>query len=177
MDKVILNEEALFYGFVNCPKGFEIDRNEIKHNIMWGYIDNKDLNKYPVEHCLPLDYFNNYIKDFFRQKIKWKFNIIFKERFSYILKQEENVSIKDDTNPLDFINSPDYTLIYGVELEDFSSNLIIHHNVKRIPNCTWTIPMQNNKFILFPSHLKYEITKNKSKLNSFYLVQTYQELR
>jgi len=39
MEKIILNEEAVHFGKVNCPKGFEINREDIKYEIMNGYID------------------------------------------------------------------------------------------------------------------------------------------
>ena len=177
MHKVILNEESIFFDFVNSPKNFEINRDEIKHGIMYGYINNKNLNQYPVDHCLPLDYFEEYIQHFFTQKINYEFNIVLRNKYGFLLKQDESVSLKNDINILDLKHSPDYTLIYGVELEDMSSNLIVHHNNKKIPNCTWTIPMQNNKFIIFPSHLNYEITKNMSKINGCYLIQTYYEMK
>ena len=44
-----------------------------------------------------------------------------------------------------------------------------------MPKFTWTIPIQNNKFIIFPAHLDYAITANTSKLNGYYLIQTLDE--
>lgn len=180
MKKVILNQEVLYYDFVNCPKGYEIDRHQIRHEMMWGYLNSKKehptLTQYPMRHCLSFDYLGEYIRDFLGQFVEHQFKLVFKQRFGYILKQDEYVASRNDIDILDIKASPVYTLVYGVELEDHSSNLIIHHNIKKTPNCTWSIPMQNNKFIIFPSHLNYEITSNNSKLNSFYLIQTYDEV-
>lgn len=178
MEKVILNEEAVHFGKVNCPEGFEINREEIKYEIMNGYIDNKDkfLNQYPVGHCIHLDYLNSYIDDFFRLKEKNKSALCLKETFSFILKQDEKIEKRNYFNVFDIPSSPVYTLIYGVELEDFSSELIIYYNNKRTPGLKNYFPLENNKFVMFPSHLNFEITENKSKLNAFYLINNYFEI-
>ena len=177
MYKSILNEEAVYYDFINCPKGFEINREKIKHGIMYGYINNKHVQnkQYPVEHRLHLDYLNSYITDFVKLKENFKLEIFLKEKFSYILNHNEKIERKNHFDSFNIQNSPTYVLIYGIELEEKSSNLIIHHSYKKTPNSTRTIPMQNNKFIMFPAHLDYEITNNTSKLNGFYLVNLYHE--
>ena len=178
MEKVILNEEALYHGYVKCPKGYEIDREQIKYQIMKGYIRNRDSlhNRYEVEHTKELNFFDSYINDFFSLKHEGKLNLVFKNRSSFILKEGEKRDKRNDVNVFDIPGSPVYTLIYGIELEDFSSDLIIHYKYKKTPNRIWRIPLENNKFIIFPSHLNYEITKNNSKLNSFYLMNYYFEV-
>jgi|TARA_R110002012_G_scaffold307107_2_gene512421 hypothetical protein len=175
MEKVILNEEILYYGYVKCPKGYEIDRESIKYQMMYSYLNNKDKQRFTFDHTIHLDYLGAYIRDFHYQKVNYEYTLVNKEISAVILKQGESTKRKNEIDPFDIKNSPTYVLVYGVELEDNSSNVIVHYNRLKMPKCTWTIPIQNNKFIIFPAHLDYEITANTSKLNGYYLIQTLDE--
>ena len=41
MQKVVLSKISLIHGPVNMPKGFEIDRDKIKNDIIKSFIDKK----------------------------------------------------------------------------------------------------------------------------------------
>ena len=179
MYKEILNEEAVYYGGVNCPKGYEIHREQIKYAMMYGYLEKSKNKKTPVQplnHTIHLSFLNSYIRDFFKLQQKGKSSLVLKESFSFILKQDDNIQKNNYFNPYDIEGSPVYTMIYGVELENKSSEVIIYHNNKKRVNLHARYPLKNNCFVMFPSHLNFEITKNISKLNGFYLVNNYFEI-
>jgi hypothetical protein len=75
-------------------------------------------------------------------------------------------------DPVDLRNSPDYTLVYGVDIEDNSCELIIEYDDNRRKNRTWHLPIKNNHFVMFPATLiNICITENKSrqiKYNTYY---------
>jgi len=179
MKKDILNEEAVFYGEVKCPKGYEINREQIKYAMMYGYLTkskNKKSTIQPLTHTIHLSFLNRYICDFFNLKQKNASSLVLKDAFSYILKQDEKTEKRNFFNPYDINGSPVYTMIYGVELENESSSLIVYHNNKKHKNLHKFYPLKNNHFVIFPSHLDHEVTKNMSKLNGFYLVNNYFEI-
>lgn len=71
-------------------------------------------------------------------------------------------------NPLNLKNSPDYTWIYGVDVQKDSCELVIEYDDNRRKGRTWHIPLENNKFIIFPSTHRYFISKNKgAQMNVF----------
>ena len=43
MEKITLSEIPLIYGPIDMPKGFDIDRNKIKNDIILSFIDNKRI--------------------------------------------------------------------------------------------------------------------------------------
>ena len=106
---------------------------------------------------------------------------------NYGLKHEEDVAITGglgrdrdlQKQPLnkrelkDLKNSPDYTCIYGVDVAKDSCELVIEYDDNRRKNRTWHIPLENNKFIIFPSTQRYFISQNKSKQMNIFLTMTY----
>ena len=51
-------------------------------------------------------------------------------------------------DPVDLRHSPDYTLIYGVNVNEDSSKCIIEYDDNRRKNRTWHLPLKNNHFIM-----------------------------
>ena len=43
MDKIILSEQGLYYGDVNMPKGFEIDREKFQEDILISQLKNSEI--------------------------------------------------------------------------------------------------------------------------------------
>ena len=79
MYKEILNEEAVYYGGVNCPKGYEIHREQIKYAMMYGYLEKSKNKKTPVQplnHTIHLSFLNSYISDFFKLQQKGKSSLV-----------------------------------------------------------------------------------------------------
>ena len=72
MQKKVLSEIDLYYGKVDMPKGYEIDRVKIKNDIINSYITDQGLtdNKrshaytdYKVPFSQPLQWMQDYVRD------------------------------------------------------------------------------------------------------------------
>jgi len=73
----------------------------------------------------------------------------------------------------DLINSPDYTLVYAVDVVDNSSKLMINYDDNKRKGMRWEFPIMNNSFFIFPSNQEYYITENNSKNLNVYLTINY----
>ena len=75
-------------------------------------------------------------------------------------------------DPVDLRNSPDYTMLYGVNVKECSVR--IHYDDNRRKGRSWDIPLKNNQFIIFPSTNMYYITNNQKDSLNFILTSTYE---
>ena len=67
MQKKVLTEQSLFYGDVNMPKGFEINRNELAH-----YTLHTELTEKEFPFSRTWDMLNTYVKEHINLKHKIK---------------------------------------------------------------------------------------------------------
>ena len=158
MQKKVLSEVALYYGDVAMPKGFEIDRDKLQSDILSSNINNK---KFPYSR--EWDKLNTYLREHIN--VEYGFQLINKETWGNVYKPKEVSIPLLNIDPVDLRNSPDYTLLYGVNVKDCSVR--IHYDDNRRAGRSWDIPLKNNQFIMFPSMQMYYITNNqKDSLNS-----------
>tara|TARA_R110000824_G_scaffold8482_1_gene38582 strand:+ start:431 stop:946 length:516 start_codon:yes stop_codon:yes gene_type:complete len=158
MQKKVLSEIGLYYGQVEMPKGFEIDRNKLQEDILTSQINNKD---FPFSK--EFDKLHTYLREHIN--LEYNFQLIHKETWGTIYKPKEISIPLLHIDPVDLRNSADYVLLYGVDVKDCSVR--IHYDANRRAGRSWDIPLTNNKFIMFPSMQMYYITNNqKDSLNS-----------
>ena len=181
MDKVVLSEISLTYGEVKTPKGFEIDRKSIKNDIVSSYVEknrvsnnDKDFsyNDYKLNFSQKIGWLLDYIRDHFAEK--YKQSLINKNIFGNVYSPSEVSLCRNNVDPVDLRNSPDYTLIYIVDCEKESCQLVIEYDDNRRKGGTWHVPVKNNHFYLFPSTQKYFFTENKSEKLNVILTVTYE---
>ena len=165
MQKQVLSEQSLYYGKVNMPKGWDIDRNKLTTVILQSILHKKDL---PFSRTL--DMLNTYIRDHIN--CDFGFNLINKNMSGYIFKPQEISVPIFDTDPVDLRNSPDYTFLYGVNTTDCIVR--IHYEDNRRKGRSWDIPLENNKFIMFPSTNMYYLTNNQTEKLNFIIKITYE---
>ena len=67
-------------------------------------------------------------------------------------------------------------MVYGLDIQKNSCALIIEWETNRKYNLNWTIPMENNKFIIFPSGLNYRFNKNISQNLNIIFSAAYSEI-
>ena len=77
-----------------------------------------------------------------------------------------------NADPVDLKNSPDYTLLYGVKVNNCSVK--IHYDDNRRRGRSWDIDLTDNKFIMFPSINMYHITNNQKDSLNFIQTITYE---
>ena len=158
MQKKVLSEIALYYGDVAMPKGFEIDRDKLQSDILKSQINNKEF-----PYSREWDKLNTYLREHIN--VEYGFQLVNKETWGNVYKPKEISIPLLNIDPVDLKNSPDYTLLYGVNVKECSVR--IHYDDNRRAGRSWDIPLKNNQFIMFPSTQMYYITNNqKDSLNS-----------
>ena len=165
MQKQVLSEQSLYHGKVDMPKDWDIDRNKLITDILQSVLHNKD---FPFSRTF--DMLNTYIRDHIN--LAYGFTLINKNTSGYIYKPQEISLPIFDTDPVDLRNSPDYTFLYGVNVEDCIVR--IHYEDNRRKGRSWDIPLENNKFIMFPSTNMYYLTNNQKEKLNFVLKITYE---
>ena len=178
MHKKVLTEVDLYTGEIAMPKGFEINRNQIKNDILKSYVTLDRINNnprtysyknYKVPFSQPLQWTQDYMRDHW--KVEYGFTLVPKNMHGKILHPKEKSVLMHSVDPVDLRNSPDYTLIYGLDIEPNSCECIIEYDNNRRKSRTWHIPVKNNEFIMFPATQRYMITENKSdKLNTILVI-------
>ena len=163
MKKKVLSEIGLYYGDVAMPKGFEIARDKLQLDILKSQIHNKEF-PYSKE----WDKLNTYLREHIN--LEFGFQLINKETWGNVYKPKEISIPLLNIDPVDLRNSPDYTLLYGVNVKD--CNIRIHYNDNRRAGRSWDIPLENNQFIMFPSMQMYYITNNQKDSLNFILTIT-----
>ena len=165
MQKRVLSEQSLYHGKVNMPKDWDIDRNKLTTDILQSVLHNKD---FPFSRTF--DMLNTYMRDHIN--INYGFNLINKNILGYIFKTQEISVPIFDTDPVDLRNSPDYTFLYGVNVENCIVR--IHYDDNRRKGRSWDIDLNNNQVIMFPSTNMYYFTNNQKEKLNFVLKITYE---
>ena len=165
MEKKALSEIALYYGDVEMPKGFEIDRNKLQLDILKSQINNKEF-----PYSREWDKLNTYLREHIN--VEYGFTLINKKTWGKVYKPQEVSVPLLNIDPVDLRNSPDYTLLYGVKVKDCSVR--IHYDANRRKGRSWDMPLTNNKFIMFPSTQMYYITNTQKDSLNFILTITHE---
>ena len=124
MQKQVVSEIAIIHGTVDSPKGFEINRDKIKNDIISSFVTNKKFNDsdYEVPFSQPLQWFQDYIRDFY--KSEYGPTLVPKLNFAYVLNPGQASINRNTVDLVDLRNSPDYTLLYGVDIDDKLDDLL-----------------------------------------------------
>ena len=165
MQKKVLSEIALYYGDVKMPKDWDIDRDRLQEDILKSKIQNI---KFPFSRTW--DMLNTYIREHIN--LEYNINLINKDTFGNIYKPGEISQPFINVDPVDLRNSPDYTLLYGVNVKDCMVR--IHYEDNRRKGRSWDIELTNNKFIMFPSTNMYYLTNNQKDSLNFVQTITYE---
>ena len=156
MHKNIISQQAIYSGEVKMPAGFEIDSLEMAKDILESsYTDEK------VPFSRTWDRLNKFIKEHIRVKFDLTLSNMETWGNMYLPKDKTNPLRETDLN--DLKNSPDYVMLYGVDVEDCDIN--IYYDDNRRKGKVWNIPLKNNKFIVFPSTCMYYIDNMKERKN------------
>jgi|TARA_R110000772_G_scaffold3050_2_gene11157 hypothetical protein len=165
MKKKVLTEQSIYFGEVSMPKHFEIDQIDLAHHILHSTFNNtKSL------HSRTLDKLSSYIRDF--TKLKHDINLIDYETWGDIYKPQQVSTPLLNVDPVDLRNSPDYTLLYGVQVDNCSVR--IHYDDNRRKGRSWDMELKKNMFIMFPSTNMYYITNNQKNSLNFIQTITYE---
>ena len=117
MWKKVLTEQSLFYGDINMPKGFEIDQEKLTNDILQSTFNSKD---FPFSRTW--DMLNTYMRDHI--SLEYDINLVNKSTWGNIYKPAKTTIPLLNIDPVNLINSPDFTMLYGVKVKD--CNVRIH---------------------------------------------------
>jgi len=165
MEKKVLSEIALYQGDIAMPTGFEINRNKLQEDILKSHINNKEF-----PYSREWDKLTTYLREHI--KVEYGFTLINKKTTGEVYKPQEISIPLLNIDPVDLRNSPDYILLYGVNVKDCSVR--IHYDDNRRAGRSWDIPLTNNKFIMFPSMQMYYITNTQKDSLNFIQTITYE---
>ena len=161
----ILSKIDLYTGTILMPKGFEIDKEVLQKDIL-----THNFQDSPFPFSKEWDKLNSYLIEHIN--VEYGFSLINKLTTGLMFKPNESNFPEYENNKVDLRNSPDYVMLYGVNLEN--TNVRIYYDDNRRAGRSWDISLENNKFIMFPSTLIYHISNNlKNKIN-FILKTTYE---
>ena len=165
MNKNTLSEIALYYGDIAMPKGFEIDRDKLSGDILQSNLQDCE---FPFSRTW--DMLNTYMRDHFN--LEHGRSLVNKTTWGNIYKPNEVSIPLLNIDPVDLRNSPDFTLLYGVKVN--KCWVRIHYEDNRRKGRSWDIPLENNKFIMFPSTNMYYLTNNQKDSLNFVQTITYE---
>ena len=109
--KNVLSEQALYFGDVDMPKGWDIDRDKLQDNIL-----KSNVTDSPFPYSRTWDMLNTYIREHIN--LEHGIQLVNKEMWGNIYKPQETTIPLLNIDPVDLRNSPDYTLLYGVKVKD-----------------------------------------------------------
>ncbi len=165
MQKQVLSEQALYYGDVAMPKDWDIDRNKLQEDIL-----KSNVTDSPFPFSRTFDMLNTYLREHIY--LKYQFTLIQKKTWGNMYKPQETTIPLLNVDPVDLRNSADFTLLYGVKVENCSVR--IHYEDNRRKGRSWDIPLINNEFIMFPSTCMYYLTNNQKDSLNFVQTITYE---
>ena len=165
MEKKVLSEQALYYGDVSMPKGFEINYDKFKADILQA-----DLEKNNFKSSRNWDKLNKFIKDHIN--LKHQVNLVNKSTWGNFYKPFTLTEPLLQVDPVDLRNSPDFVLLYGVQVKDCFIKIFYDDNRRK--GRSWDIELKNNMFVMFPSNNMYIIGNNDSKDLNFIQTITYE---
>ena len=168
MFKDVLAETAVYSGGLKLPEGIKIDFETLRADIL---VHANDPSQ-QFRHSRSLDIISTYIRDFYRQKAKEP--IRQKDAIGYIQNGYEGTDLIRQADLMDLKNAPDYTFLFGVNVNKDSCTVVIEFDNNRHKDEKVTVPLYTNAFIMFPSINRYIIKNNqKDNLNSV-LTITYE---
>ena len=166
MKKILLSQVDLHYGQIEMPKGFEIDREKLSADILSYTSQNIE---FPFSKSF--DKLQTYLRE--HLFVEYGFTLVHKKTIGNIYKPNQHSHSFLQVDPVDLRNSPDYVMLYGVNIEKDSCKVFIEYDDNRRKGRSWEIPLNNNDFIMFPSTQRYHITSNTSEQLNFILTTTY----
>ena len=167
MKKKVLSEQSIYYGDILMPKGFEIEEKSLTSDIL-----ESKLFENKFKFSKTFDRLNAYISEHIN--LKHSFTLINKDTYGDVYESGEISSPLINVDPVDLKNSPDYTLLYGVSVNDCT--IRIQYDDNRRKGRSWDVPLTTNSFVMFPSTNMYFISNNQKHSLNFIQTILYEYL-
>ena len=163
IEKKVLTEIPLFTGDIKMPKGWHLERDEmVKQTTVSHYYEDIDHSFYKT-----LDRLQTFILEY--MTVEHKINILRGNNHAPSARYYERNEISKPLITVDNFNlksSPDWVLLYGIEIDPGSCIINIKYDDNRLKDRIWKVDLETNKFMMFPAILQYFVeNKNNSHLN------------
>jgi len=163
-------------------KGLIYDKQFATYAVMKSFLDGtvekEDLLKLPMSKENSLEYLFYYIhtqlKFLFHEK-KIKGAPCLQKHLGYVQLPTYTIGPKHHVE-LDATKTPDLIVLLALNVEDDSCEICFEYDDHRRKHRTWRWPMKSGMYWIFPSDMKYRITRNKSDKINHYVLYTYEEL-
>ena len=177
LNKIELEKKNIYWDYVHTPKGYEVAKDVLKSSALhYFFIDQKRLSEdkfenryydFKIDYTKEVDYFLTLIRE--RFTLTHNRALVLNKSWSNCFYPMESSIKRNNLNIGNLAESPDYSIIYAIDVGFDSCDLVIEYETNRKYILNWRIPMDTNKFVIFPSGLNYYVTKNKSdKINVFF---------
>ena len=167
MEKKVLSEIDMYFGQIKMPENFEIDREKLAVDIL---LFTNYNNGFPFSKSW--DMLQTYLREHIR--LEYDFTLVHKKTIGNIYKPREHSHSYLQVDPVDLKHSPDYVMLYGVNVGKDSCKVFIEYDDNRRKGRSWEILLNDNDFVMFPSTQRYHITSNTSEQLNFILTTTYE---
>ena len=167
MEKKVLSEINLYFGQIKMPNYFEIDREKLCVDILLSTNYNQE-----VPFSKPWDMLQTYLREHIN--LKYGFTLVHKKTVGNIYNPREYSNSYLQIDPINLKNSPDYVMLYGVNVGKNSCKVFIEYDDNRRKNKSWEIFLNDNDFVMFPSTQRYYVTANMSEQLNFIITSTYE---
>jgi hypothetical protein len=167
MQKKVLSEIDIYFGQIKMPDTFEIDREKLNIDIL---LFTNYNNLFPFSK--PWDMLQTYLREHIN--LKYGFTLVHKKTIGNIYYPRQYSHSYLQVDSVDLKNSPDYVMLYGVNVGKDSCKVFIEYDDNRRKEKSWEIFLNDNDFVMFPSTQRYHITANTSEQLNFILTSTYE---
>jgi len=167
MEKKVLSEIDIYFGQIKMPENFEIDREQLCVDILL-FTNYKDTFPFSRSWDMLQTYLREHIK------LKCNFTLVHKKTIGDIYKPREYSHSLLQIDPVDLRNSPDYVMLYGVNVGKNSCKVFIEYDDNRRKGRNCEVILNDNDFVMFPSTQRYYVTTNTSEQLNFILTSTYE---
>lgn len=176
-----LSDTSIFHDILP-QKGLIFDTELATEEVIISYLKKQYLKKdfIKIQNSTLVNYLNYFLTD----KIKIE---LFKgtiERGLPVLKeimglvQLPTFNIYDrDHNHVFVDKTPDLVVLVALNVKDNSSTITFDYDDHRRKYRQWSWPIKCDHFWIFPSDMKYRITRNNSEHINTYLIYTYEQLK
>ena len=168
MEKVTLTKSELFVGFFKTEHSL-IKFDEIKSHLEKSMGEELEKSKrftgVPLNHNVNIQWLFEYIKDQLTRLTLPNPTTIGPKGYELLLtKPGELHPTIYDIDKYNLYGSPEYTILYGL---NGTAEVSLFYDDHRNLSKTWHVPLEKDKFIMFNSSIKYQISPNKSNENRF----------
>lgn len=180
MKKKVLSEIALYTGEVKRPKGYEVNRSQIKADIFQARLENKTVSDnpfdyrffdYDLKYSKEMGYVIENIQEYYKLNFNRSLEVV--STFGNILEYREQSFSRMCVDVPEKNQYPDLVMVYGVSVNKESTSVVIEYDDNKYKNQTWFKPIEDNEFAMFPSSQKFFITGNTAHEPNVFLIVTF----